>query len=128
MLPIHTIKRMLASLPPDFQEIVLELRNLVVEVAPGATERTHSKGFSYFFAERGGTVSAGICQIVIFSDHIRLAFNLGVFLPDPKGLLTGTTKAKRYLCIYSYEEADWDYYKQLMTAMAAFDIYTQPGK
>jgi hypothetical protein len=79
---------------------------------------------SYFFAERGGPVSAGICQIFIKRDHIRLAFIHGAFLPEPRGLFEGSMKAKRYLRIYSYEDAPWDYLKELIAASSHFDPYT----
>jgi len=124
MLPTHTIERLLATVPAELQEIVLELRSLVATVAPDATEKIHSKGFSYYFEQRGGPVSAGICQIGIHSDHIRLGFIHGAFLPDPKRLLVGEPKYKKHIRITSYTSADWDYYKDLMAASAAFDPYT----
>ena len=105
-------------------DIVREIRNLVAEIAPHATEVMHSRGMSYFNARRGGTVSAGICQIIIHRDHIRLAFIHGVYLPDPRGLLEGSTKAKRYIKIYSYEDAPWDYFKELIEVHSQFDPYT----
>ncbi|MFH2038671.1 MAG: DUF1801 domain-containing protein [Chloroflexota bacterium] len=123
MFPTHSIQKMLVSFPPNLQEIVLELRNLVAEVAPGVTEKVHSKGFSYYFKERGGPVSAGLCQIIIHDDHVRLGFIHGAFLPDPSGLLVGEPKYKKHLRIYSYASADWDYCKALIAASAAFDPY-----
>lgn len=124
MLPTHSIHKMLANLPPDLQEIVLELRNLVAEVAPEASEKIHSRGFSYYYEQRGGPVSAGICQIGIFSDHIRLGFIHGSFLPDPKRLLVGEPRYKKHVRITGYATADWDYYRELIKASAAFDPYT----
>jgi hypothetical protein len=124
MLPTHTIHKMLATIPPELQEIVLELRNLVAEVAPDATEKVHSRGFSYYYEQRGGPVSAGICQIGIFSDHIRLGFIHGSFLPDPRGLLVGEPKYKKHLRIRDYAATDWDYCRELIKASAAFDPYT----
>ncbi|MFH2040694.1 MAG: DUF1801 domain-containing protein [Chloroflexota bacterium] len=124
MFPTRSIQKMLATVPPDLQEIVLELRNLVAEVAPGVTEKIHAKGFSYFFKERGGPVSAGVCQISIHADHVRLGFIHGAFLPDPAGLLVGEPKYKKHLRIYSYTGADWDYCKTLIAASAAFDPHS----
>ncbi len=124
MFPTRSIQKMLATVPPHLQEIVLELRNLVAEVAPGVTEKVHSKGFSYFFKERGGPVSAGLCFIDILADHVRLGFIHGAFLPDPAGLLVGEAKYKKHLRIDSFESADWDYLKALITASAAFDPYS----
>lgn len=124
MLPLYQIEQYLAHLTPNLRDIVLEIRNLVADIAPNATEVMHSRGMSYYDAERGGTVSAGICQIIIQHDHIRLAFIHGAFLSDPRGLMEGTTKAKRYIRVYSYEDAPWDYFKELITVFAHFDPYT----
>ncbi|HQX01869.1 MAG TPA: DUF1801 domain-containing protein, partial [Anaerolineales bacterium] len=107
--------------PPHLQEIVLELRNIIFSVAPDAAEVVRWGGLSYFHDGRGGIVSAGICQIGIHEDHIRLAFIHGAFLPDPRKLLRGTQKAKRFIELNSYDNAPWDDLKQLITASSLFD-------
>jgi hypothetical protein len=108
-------------LTPELRDIVFELRSLIVSIAPTATETMHRKGFSYYYAERGGPVSAGICQINLHGDHIRLAFNHGAFLPDPKGLLRGDRLVKRYVKITSFDQAPWDDLQNLIDASAHFD-------
>jgi hypothetical protein len=124
MLPAHFIEKKLQYTRPDLRDIVLEIRNIIASVAPDATESQHSRGFSYYYKERGGPVSAGICQIGIFPDHIRLGFIHGAFLPDPQGLLVGDPKYKKHLRIYQYEEAPWDYMRMLIEASSRFDPYT----
>jgi hypothetical protein len=124
MLPAHYIEKYLRYTRPDLRDIVLEIRNIIASVAPEATERQHSRGFSYYYKERGGPVSAGICQIGIFPDHIRLSFIHGAFLPDPQGLLVGDPKYKKHLRIYQYEEAPWDTMRMLIEASSRFDPYT----
>jgi hypothetical protein len=124
MLPERYIERYLLHVPPELRDIVLEIRNIVSSIAPGATERQHSRGFSYYYKERGGPVSAGICQIGIFTDHVRLGFIHGAFLPDPEGLLVGEPKYKKHLRIYLYDEAPWEYIRQLILASSKFDPYT----
>jgi len=74
MQPTRDIEHYLAHLPTELQDIVLELRSIIASIAPTATETIHRKGFTYYYAERGGLVSAGICQINLQRDHIRLAF------------------------------------------------------
>ena len=112
-------------LTADLRDIVFELRSLVVASAPTATETMHRKGFSYYYAERGGPVSAGICQINLHGDHIRLAFNHGAFLPDPKGLLCGDDRlVKRYVKIAAFDQAPWDDLQNLIAAAAQFDPRT----
>ena len=125
MLSTRIFEKKIATFPVEIQDIAMELRNLVSEIAPQATEKVHSRGFSYFFKEHGGPVSAGICQIILFPDHVRLGFIHGAFLYDPKCLLVGETKAKRYLVIPNYADADWDYYRQLISEHANFNPYDQ---
>lgn len=110
MLPTHRLEEHLAHIPARLRDIIMEIRNIVASVAPDATEVMHSRGMSYYDAKHGGTVSAGICQIIIFRDHIRLAFIHGAFLPEPRGLFEGTSRYKKYVRIYDYEDAPWDYF------------------
>lgn len=121
MLPIHHIESFLKYTPPQLQEIVLELRNIIASVAPDAPEVVCWGGLSYFHEGRGGIVSAGICQIGIHKDHVRLAFIHGAFLADPHKLLRGTQKAKRFIEIKSYDNAPWDDFKELVLSASKFD-------
>ncbi len=121
MLPIHEVESFLKYTPAPLQDIVLELRNLIAEVASDAVEVVRWGGLSYFHEGRGGIVSAGICQIGVHEDHIRLAFIHGAFLSDPKHLLEGNQKAKRYIKIKSYDEAPWDDMKRLIEESSRFD-------
>lgn len=122
--PTAEIERCLQRTPPALRDIVLELRSLILAVAPTATEAIQRRGFTYYDAARGGSVSAGICQIGLHGDHIRLAFVHGAFLPDAQGLLEGPARYKRFVRLYSYEQAPWDDLKDLIAASARFDPYT----
>ena len=124
MLSERYIEKHLEMVPAELRDIVLEIRNIVASIAPDATESQHSRGFSYYHKEHGGPVSAGICQIGIYRDHVRLGFIHGTFLPDPEGLLVGDPKYKKHLRIYSYEHAPWEYLRQLILASSRFDPYT----
>ena len=121
MLPIHHIENFLKFTPHHLQEIVLELRNVIMAVAPDATEVVRWGGLSYFHEGHGGIISAGICQIGIHKDHIRLEFIHGVFLPDPGQLLRGTQKYKRYVQIDSYENAPWNNLRELIANSSKLD-------
>lgn len=121
MLPIHQVETFLQHCPAPLQDIVLELRNIIASTAPDAVEVFRWGGISYFHEGRGGIVSAGICQIGIHKDHIRLAFIHGAFLPEPRDLFEGTQKYKRYIRIETYDDAPWDYLKQLIQAASRFD-------
>jgi len=121
MLSFHEIEAFLQGIPVPLQEIVLELRNIIASVAPDATEAIRWRGLSYFHAGRGGIVSAGICQISIHQDHVRLAFIHGVFLSESRGLFEGKQKFKRFIRIPSYEDAPWGYFRELILCASRFD-------
>jgi hypothetical protein len=121
MLPFHQIEAFLQRTPVHVQEIVLEIRNIIAAVAPDAVEVIRWGGLSYFHEGRGGLVSAGICQIGLEKDHIRLAFIHGAFLSEPRGLFEGAQKYKRYIRLKSYDDAPWDYLKQLIEEASRFD-------
>jgi hypothetical protein len=123
MLSTQSILTHFQHIEPRLMDIVIELRNLVAEVKPDATETIHRKGLTYFDASRGGHVSAGICQILIDENHIQLAFIHGAFLPDPCHLLSAESGriAKRYVRLDSYEDAPWGNIKTLIVASANFD-------
>lgn len=121
MLPIHQVETFLKYTPAPLQDIVLELRNLIAEVASDAVEVVRWGGLSYFHEGRGGIVSAGICQIGLHEGYIRLDFIHGAFLSDPRHLLEGHQKAKRFIRLKSYEEAPWEDLKQLIEESSRFD-------
>ena len=118
MLHLREVELFLQRTPSHLQDIVWELRNLV---APDAAEVIRWGGLNYFHDGRGGVVRAGICQIEIHADHVRLAFIHGAFLPEPRHLFEGTQKYKRYLRLKSYEAVPWDYVKQLIEEASRFD-------
>ena len=129
MLPIHHIEMILEGLPPELQDIVLEIRNLIAEAAPGVTETIRRNGLSYYYSERGevpnkvrgGPVSAGVCGVRLSPDCIRLYFPHGAFIPDPHGLLQGDRLAMRWLHLYAFDEVPWEALRALIEAHARFD-------
>jgi hypothetical protein len=121
MLSLHEIEIFLQHTPPHLQDIVLELRNLIASVTPDAVEVIRWGGLSYFHHGRGGLVSAGICQIGLSRDHIRLAFIHGAFLSEPRNLFEGTQKYKRYIKLRAYDDVPWEYLKQLIRDASQFN-------
>jgi hypothetical protein len=121
MLPLRHIESFLDRTPQDLQEIVFELRNIIACVAPDAIEVIRWGGLSYYHAEGGGVISAGICQIGIHVGHIRLAVIHGVFIEDPRQLFQGTQKYKRFVRLESYDQVPWEDLKDLINSAARFD-------
>ena len=124
MLSTHTLGQHFQHLSQDFQDVILEIHGIVAAVNPQATERIDRNGISYFDANRGGPVTAGICQVFVRDDHLRLAFIHGCYMPDPQHLLVKEGRlAKRYLIIKSYDTAPWEAVKALIEAHNQFDPY-----
>ena len=121
MLSTRQIDAYLEHVNPELADIVREIRDMVASVEPVASEEIRRGGLVYIDRRRGGPVSAGICQVIILSDHVRLAFIHGKFLPDPAGLLQGDFLYKRFVRIDSYEHAPWDALNDLIRASSRFD-------
>ncbi len=128
MLPTREVEEFLKGISLHLKEIVFELRSIIVSVAPDITEVILWRGLSYYREGRGGPVSAGLCQIGVGRDDIRLEFIHGSFLPDPWHLLEGNRKYKRYVRLASYESAPWEALKELIASAAEFDPYSIQGK
>jgi hypothetical protein len=124
MLPMHQVETFLQNTPLHLQEIVFELRNIIASVAPGASEVIRWGGLSYFHEGNGGIISAGICQIGISKDHIRLAVIHGSFIADPQHLFEGTQKYKRFVRIESFDDAPWEALKELIISASRFNPRT----
>jgi hypothetical protein len=125
MLPTQLIQSHFQHIDPGLMDIVFELRNIIASVSPDSDEEFQRGGMTYFDASRGGHVSAGICQILIREDYIRLAFIQGVFLPDPHSLLSveGNRIAKRFVDLYDFNGVPWEKVEDLIRASAGFDPY-----
>ncbi len=104
--------------PQDLVDLLLEIRSIVVRVSPSATERISSRGLTFYDADKGGTISGGICFVDIQDDHVRLRFGLGSFLDDPKSLLSGERLYMRHLDISSLDDAPWPDIEALIQASA----------
>jgi hypothetical protein len=118
------IQRFLTAFPTGFQDIALELRDLLISCCPEASERILWGGLSYHDSARGGPVRGAICQIEFHPEHVRLSFIHGVRLEDPHALLQGKQKSKRFIQIASYEEAPWEDIRSLIEAAARLDPAT----
>jgi len=105
----------------DLVDLVLEIRNIVIRIKPSATERIHSRGLTFYDAEKGGTISGGICFVDIHDNHVRIRFGLGAFLEDPKSLLSGDQIAMRHMDISSFDDAPWEDIEALIQESANLD-------
>ena len=118
---VSEVQKALRFQPPDLVDLLLEIRSIVVRVNPSATERLHSRGLTFYDADKGGTITGGICFAYIQDDCVRLRFGRGAFLEDPTSLLSGDQLYMRYLDIKSFDDAPWTEIEALIQESANLD-------
>lgn len=100
--PEAQLEAFLDRLEPAQQKLMRSLRTAMRKRFPTANELAYDYGhsvlISYSPTERG---MEGVVSIATRDDGVRLYFNQGPKLPDPKRLLKGTGKQARYIEIAS---------------------------
>lgn len=105
LLDPDTLAAHLDPLSASTREIVLALRDLVLDAAPGVAEAIKFNSLCYFLEGAPyRSIGGNICMITVREGEVSLAFIQGAGLPDPTGLLTGKVKAKREAPIRSVRE------------------------
>jgi len=104
-LRTEEVQKFLESYNPQVQAIAWKLRELVLQVAPGALEQVDhpAKLLAYGWRQ---TYKDTICVIMPLKAAVNLGFPRGVDLPDPAGLLTGTGKRARHIHITAMDEVN----------------------
>ena len=93
----------------------LKLREVVIASLPGITEQIDipAKIIGYCYGQK---YSELICVIIPSKKGLKLGFNRGTELPDPKGMLKGTGKISRYVEIKTDKEIKSPALKQLLAS------------
>ena len=88
----------------SLRPIVTGLRNLVLQIDPGACEvvRLGDKAATYGVGPK--KMSEGYCYVLPYKNWVNLGFYQGAHLPDPEGLLEGTGKNLRHVKIRSLDD------------------------
>jgi hypothetical protein len=98
-----TADKILAQFPEGVVATGSSLRQFLLRQLKGITEQVDPKanliGYSY-----GAGYKGVICTILLSKKGIKLGFNRGSELPDPKKLLTSSGKVHRYVEIKSEED------------------------
>jgi hypothetical protein len=105
--PDRQLLSYLASHDPHISDLMLALREVVLEEAPEAIESI-AKGYAVAigFSFTGKPLKDGFCHIATYSDHVNLGFNRGALLPDPNRVLTGSGKSIRHITIRNQHDLD----------------------
>ena len=87
---VMTVDEYIDSVEPPLRQVAEELRRIVRQAAPDATESI-KWGMPVF--EHNGL----LCYIGSMKRHVNLGFYRGAHLPDPHGLMEGNGKALRHV-------------------------------
>lgn len=112
------VQDFLAPYDSPVRAIVLRLRHLVLQVAPGAIEQVDRPARLLAYGWRQ-TYKDTICVIMPLKAAVNLGFPRGVDLPDPAGLLAGTGKRARHVRIATVQEVDMPALRALLEAAVA---------
>ena len=121
MLTLKQLEDRIAHLPKNWQDVIIEINNIVASISPDADMKLYKDGIAYYEGWRGGTVKAGLCMVIWSPRHpLLMKFGLGRFLPDPAHLLIGDELAMRYYLLPEYEQIPWEAVTDLINAARQF--------
>lgn len=92
MNPTHHVTEYINSFLDWRSERLKELRDIINENAPGATE-------DFKWSVPVWTQDGLLLAISGFKDHVKINFFKGVYLPDPKGVINGGLDSKEHRSI-----------------------------
>ena len=105
--PPPSLTKFLKPFDPEIQELALELRALVLEEMAPCYENIYDAysavAIGYGTSDR---LRDGIFHIAVYSNHVKLGFNDGASLDDPKGILQGSGKVIRHITMKASEDLE----------------------
>jgi len=112
----------LSAYSEDVRERAFMLREVVIAALPGITEQVDipARMIAYCYGQKYAQL---ICTIIPSQKGLKLGFNRGRSLPDPHGLLEGTSKISRYIVISSKELITHEGIQQLLAV--ALKLYKE---
>lgn len=116
---IGTFDHLIAMAPVSHQPILPRLREMILELDPGACEvvRLGDRAATYGVGPK--KMSEGYAYLMPQAAWVNLGFYKGADLPDPAGLLEGTGTKLRHVKIRSLDEADQPPIRALLVAAHA---------
>lgn len=88
----------LSHVPDDARRTVTALRKVILSAAPSCSEAIKFRVLCYYHDDAYlKSIGGNICMIEVKGGKVVLSFIRGVTLPDPKGLLFGKGKYKRFM-------------------------------
>ncbi len=115
------VARYVETCPAELCDLVLELRDLILEAAPQLAETVAFNALCYYKPDKPyGVIGGNVCMIGTKPGCVHLAFLHGAHLDDPEGLLDGTRKSKRQIVLTSTADLRRDPITKLIQAAIAY--------
>ena len=111
-----TFDEVIASAPPEIQELAHVARALLADVMPGVTEVPWARQKIAGYGVGPKKMSEHFCYIAPFKRHLNLGFFYGARLPDPENLLEGKGKDLRHIKIRRLEDLQAPAVRELVVA------------
>ena len=113
-----TFDDLMADTDPAMRPVAEHLREVVLEVDPGAVEvvRLGDRAATYGVGPR--KMSEGYAYVLPYRSWVNLGFYKGTELADPGTLLEGTGATMRHVKIRTVEEADLPAVRALVVSAA----------
>lgn len=99
------VEEFLSDYSSEVQDLVMNVRALVLDVVPDANEKVYT-GWKNIGYATGEKMKDQFCYITPRKSGLTLGFNQGTDLTDPENVLEGTGKSMRHVKISSEEDID----------------------
>lgn len=102
--PDQNLLELLAARDPHIANLMLALREMVLDEAPEAVERIYRNHPAAVWFGSGPKMGDMFCYIAAATNHVNLGFCQGASLPDPNHVLEGDGKAMRHIKFRSQQD------------------------
>lgn len=107
------LQALISAYHPEIQDLVLQIRSIILHCVPAAQEKVNLGWRSINFRD---SHVGYFCGIFPKDDQVDVAFEWGVLLPDPHGVLGGESVQVRYLRVKDSRELPVQPLEELLKA------------
>jgi hypothetical protein len=97
-------------------DLVLALREVILEEAPGASESIYQVYTVAIWFGFSGKMKDMFCYIATNAGHVNLGFPRGTSLPDPNRVLEGEGKTMRHIKFRSQRDVERPFVRRYLRA------------
>ena len=114
--PDRQLLNVLVSYDRSVADLVLALREVLLEEAPDAFERMYSNHPSAVWFGSGPKMKDMFCYIAAARTHVNLGFCRGASLSDPNRVLEGEGKSMRHIKFRSERDVERSFVRRYIRA------------